>query len=502
MATINKQNNLVMSETVNPRTGKSDAQVYRESSAVADRARAMLAGMNSGGGITSDSSSATRTERTIGRDIEDITRRSGITEAPDTSGLESLYRDQQREIERQRAALESRRAGEVAGIHQGFDVAKTATEQQQKRETGQTSMDLARAGGFLGVTASQKGVLQNLVITQREELNSLEAKRQEAIRAANNAYEDRDFELAREALKSAREIEAEIFNRKNVFFSQQMEILGEERAQLTEQRQSAQFLRDQANERLDRILAAGIVPSTDDIMEISQGLGISPDEASQIVKSAEASKALDDKERKTNRELAILNTLRGIPRDQSVVIDGVTYRGLAELSSSGSVSATQAAAMREAMQRYQFAQDLQGFWGGRDDNERLTIPIEEALTNYPDLDPKYIQDMYKALESVDNKKEMTQKLASGEWDIATINYGSTTGPVQIVYDKPAYEQAVRAWAAEGGGTGWFGRDKKPENPVTIRIDGEIYEGEGMPGEKAGTFVPPIFPDDYMIKRLD
>ena len=461
-------------------------------------------GSGGGGGITSDSGDASRTERTIGSDIESISRRAGVGDEPDTSALDERREAQDREIERQRRLLEQRRSTAVAGIEEGFAVERDATVFQQSRETGQTSVDLARAGGYLGVTASQSGVMQNLVIAQRGELRALESAKQDSINQANQAYEDRDFELAQEKLKSAREIESEIFNRRNVFFNQQMDMLGEERAQSQNARENTQFLRDQSNERIDRIIEAGIVPELDDITQIARGLNMSVDETSKIIAAAKTAKDLAEKDQKTDRELAILSRLAQIPRDQSVVIDGVTYRGLASLPAASRASSSDMRAQREDQQKREFAQALQGFWGGREDNEKLTIPIEQAITNFPDLDPKYIESMYKIIDDVDNKKLVADKISSGDWDVARVDYGSASGPVEVLYDKNQYEQAVRNWASQEDAfdTGWWtsGKEQKTidQQTVPVIIDGEILQGKGVWDEPSQSYVPPINPDDFAI----
>lgn len=162
-----------------------------------------FAGGGSGKGVTSDSSEAKNSENQLRTDIGDQ--------------LKKLQKDQERQIAKERAALADRKAAELLNINEDADRLKTDTEIKQAGEVGTTSMALARAGGYLGETASHRGVLQNLADTQRRELATLENSRQDALRAANNAYEDRDFELAREKLQIARDTEQEIYNRQQEF---------------------------------------------------------------------------------------------------------------------------------------------------------------------------------------------------------------------------------------------------------------------------------------------
>lgn len=76
----------------------------------------------------------------------------------------------------------------------------------------------------MGATQSQQGVLQQLHETQRTELSALETKKQAAILQAKNAYDDKDFALARDLVKSAREVEQQIYTRQKDYADQQIQL--------------------------------------------------------------------------------------------------------------------------------------------------------------------------------------------------------------------------------------------------------------------------------------
>lgn len=175
--------------------------------------------------VTSDSSGAKRDEDALRKEISD--------------NLKKLERDQQRQIQRERDALELRKQEERASINTDFDQNREQREFEQSRETGQLATNLAAAGGFLGVTASQSGVQQNLAQVQKRDIDALENSRQEALRAADGAYQDRDFELARESLQLARDIEQEIYNRTLEYdnLTRQQADLDMERTTTTQQQQ-------------------------------------------------------------------------------------------------------------------------------------------------------------------------------------------------------------------------------------------------------------------------
>jgi hypothetical protein len=455
--------------------------------------------------ITSDSTDAVNGENAIKETISSLKERSGLNGDVEDyiDPLYKLQKEQAREIERQRAALEQRRADEVAGIDEGFGVAKTEMGDAQTKETGATSTALARAGGYLGVTASQQGVMQNLVITQRQEMVALEAKKNEAIRAANNAYEDRDFELARELLKSAREIETEAFNRKNTFFNQQLDIMGEERAQMGELRASKEFKNKIANERIDRLVEGGIKPNAQQIYDLSLELGISQDELAKSFDGALRTKALTDSVTRTNRDVAIANTLRSIPRDKTVVIDGVTYRGLGELASDSAAASASASALKEKAINDAKAALMDDLRGGTDSqgNKIEPITLDEAIKTYPELDTKTITEIMNTLESYDDKKTLDKNMADGKWDIY-VSY-SEAGAAQdpVIYDKEKYKAALQKWSDESKDDWFFAGDVEGSDAAlkTIVVDGVTYTGRGEPSG-TDTYAIPVRPTQFRVTQ--
>jgi uncharacterized protein (DUF433 family) len=455
----------------------------------------------SNAGITSDSTDAVNGENAISENIKQLRERSGLDGEVDDylDPIYKLQKEQRKEIERQRDALEQRRADEVAGIEEGFGVAKTDTENAQLKETGATSTALARAGGYLGVTASQQGVMQNLVITQRQELLALEAKKNEAIRAANNAYEDRDFELARELLKSARELETEAFNRRNTFFNQQLDIMGEERAQYAEQRASKEFKNKIVNERIDRLMDQGVQPGASQIATMAQELGISPDELAKTFEAATRTKALEDSKSRTARDVSIAAVLQSVPRDKTVVIDGVTYRGLGELASdSAAAAATATERERQRLNnvKAQFWDDMKGSIDPTTGKEIPPITMDEALREYPDLDLEYIQNAYNADKTAQTEPEVSSKIAAGEWDIIF----SPSQKKSVVIDKAAYKKALEDWNDKTGDWAKLGEIAGDDDVIAYEtLDGVTYKG---PGIKIGDqYWSPIDPANFEVDKL-
>ena len=422
-----------------------------------------------GGGITSDSNNAVNNETQLGGNISSLNDRFGLGSSGDdnTDILYKMQKEQAAQIERERAALEARRAGEVAGIEEGFGVAKTDTEFAQKREVGGTSAALAASGGYLGNTASQQGVLQNLTLVHRQEMVSLEAKKNEAIRAANNAFEDRDFELAREYLKSARELEGQVYTRQQDFFNRQLDLAGEQRAQLQESRASIEFKNKQTQESIDRIVNSGRSATTTEIMQLAQAQGISPDEAQSRYDATKRSYDLTQKKDKTTTDLAIISQLRGIPRDKSITIDGQKYWGLAELSKTGtSLSYTERKDIEQAAIKKQFTYLV----------VNNNLKQDEAIKAFDELDISYINDFYEVMEGAEDKRFLETKLANDEWDL----YSDPDKKDPVVYNKTEYKAAVQKWQTDSAaGTFNAGEIKGDDDlKLTITIDGVSYVGKG------------------------
>jgi len=383
--------------------------------------------------ITTDSSAAIGEENALGDDINSLRDMFGIGSYDEFTSanidpLTALQDEQSTFIQEQRDALAARRASAVSGINAGFDATKQQTEFQQKRETGGTAQGLARAGGYLGVTGSHAGVLQNLAVTHRQELTALEAQRQAAINQANNAFEDRDFELAQEMLTGARELETEIFNRQQTFFNTQLDIMGEQRARNADQRADSEFSYRMATDRINDFLDFGDVPTADDIRSMALESGRTETELLDLFKASKAARELDVKDQKTDREIAILSVLQDIPNSQSIKLDGVEYQGMKDPLSSGTGgTATERENSRIEGVKSDFMSDIASG----------DVTREDAILYYPELDSKYIEAVFSAIDSSENREEATANIESGDWAIVQF-----AGEDPTIYNKNEYDQAI------------------------------------------------------------
>lgn len=273
-------------------------------------------------GVVSSSTSVRQGENQTKLDVQNLTKgfneeaeRTKLTGSSSLSYLDNYWQ-----------MLERRRAEEVEGINKSFNETKRQTGEAQKREVGSTSASLARIGGYLGGSASGTGAMLNLAETHKNEVLKLESQRATAIREANTAITDKQFQVAKLKVEEAREIEKEVERRKQQFFDNNLKILQEER-------QQDKALREKYKEELETMAILG---SSD------EGLELDPNKAREIdefygvpgftkqyleVTSA-AAKAKSQKEViEANQKMVSL--LKDIPAGQTIKFpDGTEYTGI------------------------------------------------------------------------------------------------------------------------------------------------------------------------------
>lgn len=252
----------------------------------------------------------------------------------DIRGLKNAYAADNAQIQAQQAALAERRANEIAGIKTEFDIAKGAQEVGQERDFGARATSLITSGGgFLGGTQSQQGVLQNLRGTHETEKTALMAKREAAILAANTAYEDKDFALARELSKNAKEIQNEIYRRQKDYADQTLALTRENRAQ-TEFDMGIADKKIQSYSLMSDEDFANIDPATIADMDSVYGSPGYTKRLRDVNKKALDIKNTDDE---VSLQIKIQNLVNDTPAGKKFTINGKTYAGL-KTSGSGSTA--------------------------------------------------------------------------------------------------------------------------------------------------------------------
>lgn len=130
------------------------------------------------------------------------------------------------EIDRLNADLQS----DIAAIRGEYEQSKAGTQADQTSETGELSVKLAGAGGYLGFSGSGTGVMLNLAKAHRAELAALQAKRDSAINEAKKAQRDRRFDLMSLKAKEISDIDQEVYDRQQDYFNNQLKLRDEKRA--------------------------------------------------------------------------------------------------------------------------------------------------------------------------------------------------------------------------------------------------------------------------------
>jgi len=152
-------------------------------------------------------------------------------------GLTGAYRESNNILSAERARIAEERSATLGDIKIQSDIDLASQKVGQERDYGARATSLITSGGgFLGATQSQEGVLQNLKGTFDAEKTALTSKRDAAINAANAAYGDRDFALAKELANNAKSLQNDIYKRQTDSADQQLKIAAGNRAQMQYER--------------------------------------------------------------------------------------------------------------------------------------------------------------------------------------------------------------------------------------------------------------------------
>lgn len=145
-------------------------------------------------------------------------------------------------IETQRQALQTRRDQEIASlkVQQGQDT--TALTTTQDNETGGSTRNLLAMGGYLGNNSFAGSYLSSLQVSHEQAMQTLNAKYQSAIQAANNAFSDNDFKLAQQEVQNAKDIQKAAQDRNTAFLDETNKIQDNIRADAAQKFQEQQVV--------------------------------------------------------------------------------------------------------------------------------------------------------------------------------------------------------------------------------------------------------------------
>lgn len=237
----------------------------------------------------------------------------------DTSKIDQLNQSVSDMLKTRMDELAQRRQQQIDNINKEFEGVKTDTANKQANEVGASASTLARIGGALGESASGMGYMQKLDASHRTEMAALESKRQQAIMTAENAYSDKQFEMAEKLMDNARVMADTIAKRKSEYVDTLLKV-----------EQLQKYQRDNASETLDTLISNGI--SIDDLpqgylenLDMQQGLPGGTSAAMWEVGQAER------KQKNAQQQLEqggkLLDVLNKMPAGTPIMINDNMYYG-------------------------------------------------------------------------------------------------------------------------------------------------------------------------------
>ena len=268
------------------------------------------------------------------------TRQDNNATKADITGLQSAYSQSNAIYLAEQQRIGALRGEAIDTINKTYEGDKIAQENSQTKDFASRATSLITSGGgYLGATQSQQGVLQNLQATFQAEKMALMTKRDAAINAANQAYAEKDFAIAKEMANNAKDLQKEIYQREKDFSDQAIKIASENRNQtefelgLTDKKVAEYSLMDDAT-------FAKVGASTIAQVDANYYPGYTA-RARQLAQQARDVKTKADA---TKLDLDILDARAKVPFGKTFTINGQTYTGMkVEAKSSGSASATQLA---------------------------------------------------------------------------------------------------------------------------------------------------------------
>ena len=150
----------------------------------------------------------------LGGDITKGLAQFGINEP--TSNLDQIIKDSGiQDVTARREQLAGREKEDTALIEKSFATAKGEQQLAQEEALGKAE-GRTRIGGF--ITKMETDDIQKLQRGFRLESAALEGNRQQALQAARRAYQDQDYQAAKDQLQLAKDIEKDIYDKKQDYF--------------------------------------------------------------------------------------------------------------------------------------------------------------------------------------------------------------------------------------------------------------------------------------------
>jgi len=248
-------------------------------------------------------------------------------------GLTGAYRESNNILSAERARIAEERSATLGDIKIQSDIDLASQKVGQERDYGARATSLITSGGgFLGATQSQEGVLQNLKGTFDAEKTALTSKRDAAINAANAAYGDRDFALAKELANNAKSLQNDIYKRQTDSADQELKIAAGNRAQTSFDVEMADKKISAYSIMSDKEFES---QNPDDIAKIDANYYDGYTNNARIL--AKKAQEIKTRQEEVDLDKDVLSMRLQMPWGKKFVLGGVTYAGL-KIKEAGQMS--------------------------------------------------------------------------------------------------------------------------------------------------------------------
>ena len=150
----------------------------------------------------------------MGVDIENGLAEFGVKKP--TDDVSTVLKEMQDDMDKRREQLAQRDKEDTAAIDKSFanteEQLKISQEEEMAKMEGRT-----RIGGF--ITQFEQQDILKAARLNRLEVASLQAQRQSALQTARRAYQDQDYQVARDQLTLAKDIEKQTYDRQQDYFN-------------------------------------------------------------------------------------------------------------------------------------------------------------------------------------------------------------------------------------------------------------------------------------------
>lgn len=247
-------------------------------------------------------------------------------------------------LQAEQASLVAQGQSEAASINADFDSQENDLKNTQTGENAQEATLQQRSGGYLGQGASQTGALISLNQTHIAEQNKLEASRQAAIQAANDAIDTKSYAVAQSLAQEAKDYAAAMKQNQQDYLDNQIKIQQSQNDAIT----AAQSQADASLKALSSLTpeeVSKIDPAQ--LTKIDQAYGVQGFAANYIAATSAANAAKSQSDL-VDAQQKILTLLQDIPAGQKVTFPdptnptgpGTTYTGMGKTGDISTFSET------------------------------------------------------------------------------------------------------------------------------------------------------------------